>query len=86
MHQENKGISSASNAAIRAGRGEFILQLDGDDVLLPSAADKLLSVFLQNNSNLGFVYGDSFLIDEHGASMGPAYSWAIYSESGSCRA
>ena len=79
LHQENKGISSASNAAIRAGRGEFILQLDGDDVLLPSAADKLLSVFLQNNSNLGFVYGDSFLIDEHGASMGPAYSWAIYS-------
>ena len=79
IHQENGGISSASNTAIRSGRGEYILQLDSDDVLLPKAAESLVQVFEENKTDIGFVYGDSYLIDSNGADLGPAYSWSIYS-------
>lgn len=33
--KENGGISSAMNAAARAARGEFLVQLDQDDVFMP---------------------------------------------------
>lgn len=79
VHQENGGISSASNAAIRAGRGEYILQLDSDDVLLPKAAELLVQVFERNKVDVGFVYGDSYLIDSEGTDLGHAYSWSVYS-------
>lgn len=79
VHQENGGISSASNAAIRAGRGEYILQLDADDVLLPNAAESLVRVFEENKFDIGFVYGDSYLIDSKNGDLGHAYSWSVYS-------
>lgn len=78
LHQENRGISYASNAAIRAGRGEYILQLDGDDILLPIAAEMLIGVFETSRADLGVVYGDTILIDEGGVPTGDAYSWSIY--------
>jgi len=79
IHQENGGISNASNTAIRAGRGEYILQLDADDVLLPIAAESLLRVFEENKIDIGFVYGDSYLINARNEDLGYAYSWSVYS-------
>lgn len=38
----NKGIGGASNQAITAGRGELILQLDGDDTIEPEAVELLV--------------------------------------------
>lgn len=43
MRQANAGAGAARNAGIRAARGEFILPLDADDELTPSA----LQVFRQ---------------------------------------
>ena len=79
IHQENGGISNASNTAIRAGRGEYILQLDADDVLLPIAAESLVRVFEENKVDIGFVYGDSYLINANNEDLGHAYSWSVYS-------
>ena len=81
IHQENGGIGKASNSAIRAGRGEYIMQLDGDDVLLPSAAELLLGVFEQHQEDIGFVYGDTYLMDEKGKPYADAYSWSVYCRS-----
>ena len=81
IHQENGGIGKASNAAIQAGRGEYVMQLDGDDVLLPSAAESLISVFEKNKDDVGFVYGDTHLMHEDGLPYGDAYSWSIYCRS-----
>ena len=78
IHQENGGISKATNTAIRAGRGEYIMQLDGDDVLLPSAAELLLGVFEQSGNDIGFVYGDTYLMDESGRPYADSYSWSVY--------
>ena len=79
IHQENSGISNASNTAIRAGKGEYILQLDADDVLLPIAAESLVRVFEENKIDIGFVYGDSYLINAKNEHLGHAYSWSVYS-------
>lgn len=37
IHQENRGVASARNVAIREARGKWLIQVDGDDVLLVNA-------------------------------------------------
>lgn len=41
IHQPNRGLSAARNAGLDASHGEYILFLDGDDLLLPQALEKL---------------------------------------------
>ncbi len=55
IEQPNSGIGAASNRAVRMCRGEFILQLDSDDELLPEAA-QVLSDALQEDPQLALVY------------------------------
>jgi chondroitin synthase len=76
IHQENGGISSATNTAINACKGEYIMQLDSDDAVLPECIESLVSVLERND--VGFVYGDSYLVDSHGELIGNAYSWSMY--------
>jgi glycosyltransferase involved in cell wall biosynthesis len=76
IHQENGGISSASNRAIKASKGEYILQLDSDDMILPETVESLVKVLDENP--VGFAYGDSFLIDSEGKDLGRAYSWSLF--------
>ena len=76
LHQENQGISAATNAAIRSCRGEYILQLDADDVLLPNCVESLVAIL--DTTEHEFVYGDSHLIGADGEDLGPAYSWSTY--------
>ena len=75
IHQENGGISAASNTAVRNCRGEYVLQLDADDALLPEGVEMLVNVLDKND--VGFVYGDSYLTDQTGKVYGMAYSWSI---------
>jgi len=77
LEQDNQGISAATNSAIRSCRGEYILQLDADDVLLPNCVESLVSVM--DTTDHDFVYGDSHLISTDGGDLGPAYSWSTYS-------
>ena len=76
IHQENGGISSASNTAIKNCRGEYILQLDSDDALLSETVEMLVNVLDKND--VGFVYGDSYLTDQTGKVYGKAYSWSMF--------
>ena len=42
IHQENKGVSAARNAAIDIAGGEYLLFLDADDALVPWALERLV--------------------------------------------
>jgi glycosyltransferase involved in cell wall biosynthesis len=53
--QENKGVVETRNKAISLAKGEYVLQLDGDDKL----GDNFLSLtvpILENDKNVGIVY------------------------------
>lgn len=55
INQNNGGTSSASTTAIALCRGEYILQLDADDELIPEAA-AVLAAELDRDTALSLVY------------------------------
>src|SRR6185437_4806309 len=58
IRQENKGLSSARNAGIRASKGEYILPLDADNRLRPGCIDHGTRI-LGPDPQVGVVYGDA---------------------------
>ena len=57
-------------------KGEYALQLDGDDVLAPDTVEKMVEIL--DNSPIGFVYGDAFLVDRNLKFSRRSYSWSNY--------
>lgn len=43
FHQPNRGQGAARNRAIEASRGEYIINVDSDDAILPEACERLLA-------------------------------------------
>lgn len=56
LNQENKGISGARNAGIKAAKGTMIAFLDADDLWTKDHLEKLLESF-EENDGLGLVAG-----------------------------
>ena len=56
--RENRGISASRNAGVREARGEFIAELDADDVWLPDKLARLVPE-LEAHPDVGMVYGNS---------------------------
>jgi glycosyltransferase involved in cell wall biosynthesis len=65
LHQENQGVSATNNRGIELSRGEYILSLDSDDVLLKDALEKGVEV-LDRHPEVGFSYGQAYMMDENG--------------------
>jgi glycosyltransferase involved in cell wall biosynthesis len=63
VEQENSGLSAARNAAIAASKGEFILLLDSDDMLLPGCVESRMS---HMRDEIGIVCGAFEEVDEKG--------------------
>lgn len=55
-HQENSGPSSARNQAIKLAKGDYIIPLDSDDIILPNAIQESVE-YLNKHSEYGVVYG-----------------------------
>ncbi len=67
INQENKGLSSARNAGIKASESEYIAFLDADDLWYPTKlADQLLAFKNTKHQNLAVVYCGYDEIDENG--------------------
>jgi glycosyltransferase involved in cell wall biosynthesis len=63
--QENAGDAAARNSLIDLARGEYISFIDSDDLLMPKALEKMVSVMDSEPEDL-IVYGGYIRIDEHG--------------------
>jgi hypothetical protein len=66
VYQENRGLSAARNAGIRAARGEYLAFLDADDEWEPEFLERCLEV-LRLDKELAGVYTQSRFIDETGS-------------------
>ncbi|MEG2612002.1 MAG: glycosyltransferase family 2 protein [Alistipes sp.] len=62
-HDHNRGLAAARRTAIDAARGEWILHVDSDDVLLPHAAEQLLTA-ADTQLDTDLVFGDYFETDD----------------------
>ena len=56
--RENRGISASRNLGVRHARGEYVAELDADDVWLPDKLARLVPE-LEAHPEVGMVYGNS---------------------------
>ena len=59
INQENKGVSSARNSALKFAIGEYLLFLDPDDMFRPEALNDLLNI--AKKEKLEVIYFDAFV-------------------------
>ncbi len=64
LRQENRGLSAARNAGVRAARGEFIALLDADDRWKPEKLSRQMAAF--TGEQVGLVYCGREVFDEQG--------------------
>ena len=69
IYQKNNGVCIARNNAINASSGEYLAFLDSDDVLLRNSLEKRVEV-LDRHPEVGFSYGQAYLMDEGGQVFG----------------
>lgn len=66
-NEKNLGVTQSFNKALNFAKGDYIIDLAADDVLLPNCVALQLKKFHKSDiKNLGVVYGNAELIDENG--------------------
>lgn len=69
---ENHGCPATRNFGFAKSSGEYLIFLDGDDILLPGAIEAHLKAFAQYPET-GLSFGSSSAINEHGDQIRPAH-------------
>lgn len=83
VNEKNLGNTKTFNQLAKKAKGDYIIDLAADDVLLPNCVEKQVSTFQNSNfSNLGIVYGNLIEIDENGSSLRNYYTEEDHPESG----
>lgn len=57
LTQKNSGVCIARNNALSLARGEFVMFLDADDRLVPTAVEHMLARLRDAPEDVGYVYG-----------------------------
>lgn len=66
-NETNLGSTKSFNKALKLAKGEYIIDLACDDILLPNCVSLQLKAFQESSfKNLGVVYGNAELINEKG--------------------
>jgi CMP-N-acetylneuraminic acid synthetase len=63
--QKNKGLTVTNNLALKLSVGKYIMRLDADDYLEPSALSTLVET-LESDDSIALVFPDYFEVDAHG--------------------
>ena len=69
-NHSNRGQSAALNLGLEAAKGTYVTILDSDDVLHPEKVSRQVE-FLENNPDVGMVYGQAMAISEDGRELFP---------------
>ncbi len=65
LHQSHQGAAAARNYGMREAKGEYLLFLDADDVLVPGAIELLYQGLLQNDGvAVAFGMAEEFISEE----------------------
>lgn len=64
--KETQPITIAFNRVVELVKGDYLIDLAGDDILLPHCVETQINVFLKSDENTGIVYGNTYNIDEQG--------------------
>uniref|UniRef100_UPI0040481F06 glycosyltransferase n=1 Tax=Flavobacterium sp. TaxID=239 RepID=UPI0040481F06 len=82
-NEENIGNTKTFNKLAKIAKGDYIIDLAADDILLPNCIEKQVTTF-QNSSfkKLGIVYGNLIEIDENGNFIENYYTKEDHPESG----
>ena len=68
--ESNLGNCSAFNIGLKRAKGDFIIDLAADDVLLPERIERGVQIFESVGNDVGVHFGDAELIDENGTRLG----------------
>ncbi|RKR08682.1 glycosyl transferase family 2 [Flavobacterium sp. 90] len=70
----NLGNTKTFNKALKLAKGDYIIDLAADDVLLENCIEKQLNTFINSKfDNVGIVYGNAELISENNSHNGYYY-------------
>src|SRR5512138_1788368 len=69
VSEPDRGQTDAINKGFGMAHGEILAWLNSDDVYQPGAVAEA-ATFLQQNPEVGLVYGDATYIDENGRTIG----------------
>ena len=68
VNEINKGNTRSFNNALKFAKGEYIIDLAADDLILPNGVQLQINAFQKSKfKNLGVVYGNAEIINEDGS-------------------
>ena len=65
FYQNNKGLNSANNLALKHSRGKYIIRVDADDYLNERAIEILVNE-VEKDENISIIFPDYYLVDING--------------------
>lgn len=66
---ENVGNCAAFNKGFSQSRGKYIIDFATDDVMLPNRIEEQVRFFEMQEANVGVVFSNAEIVDEHGKHM-----------------
>ena len=83
--EDGRGVGFYKNLAVYCCKGDILVELDHDDMLMPEALAEIDYVF-DNNPHIGFVYSDTAQIQEDGTpdftEFRADHGWKYYHQDG----
>jgi glycosyltransferase involved in cell wall biosynthesis len=65
-HMSNMGYCSSLNEVAALAKGEFVIDLSADDILMPTRVEVGVREFLKKGESYGVNFSDAFIINEFG--------------------
>ena len=84
IHQENKGLSGARNAGIKASAGKYLAFIDSDDLIAPEYAKCLHDCIVENNVLMAQGRSNNFFKESDIESFSSTYDCSVMTGKDMC--